>query len=171
MSEGDLYQEVCELLDLDRSYFSLLASVRFECLLTSSIRRFVDSAHDFVDLFDSSILPNVFRGLFLPVSPATSNEWIALRGRRFAPSLDSPLGGIVSHLTSTCGGNAHDLGGIDVSATGVHRSYFAKHALDLRNHNSFFQSKNEADSSIRCDFENTRIVPTHYAVLSRYDSP
>jgi hypothetical protein len=111
------------------------------------------------------------RRLIFSVSPATSSERLAFRCQRFAPSLDSLLDGIVSHLTSACRGNVHVLGVADISVSHVNWSYVAKNAVDLRNRNSFSQSSGPADSWIHYDFKNIRVLPTHYALLSYFTSP
>jgi hypothetical protein len=138
-------------------------------LSVSSIRRFVEPAFDFLDLFNSSIWSSLSRRLILPVSPEISNGRISvpeIRGRLFAPNSDSPLHGIIWHLASTSGGNLHDLDVVFASASSVHSSYEAKFALDLQNRNSHFLSQNEANRWIRYDFNNLRVVPTHYSILS-----
>jgi hypothetical protein len=165
VASGDqLHSIVWEFISRDRSHFSLLVFVRFEFLSVSSIRRFVKSASDFLDLFDSSIWSSVSRRLVLSVSPGASNDRVAVR--LFTPRSDQPLNRIISHLTSISGGNVHDLGVVVADASSIQSSYMAKHAFDLQNKNSAFHSQNQPNSWIRDDFKSARVIPTHYAISS-----
>jgi hypothetical protein len=168
-SEDQLHSIVWEFISRDRSHFSLLAFVHFEFLSASSIRRFVESASDFLDLFDSSIWSSVSHRLTLSVSPDASNDRVA--GHLFTPRSNQLLNGIISHLTSVSGGNLHDLGVVVANASSILSSYAAKHALDLQNRNSFFESQKQPNSWIRYDFKSARVIPTHYSILSWNGGP
>jgi hypothetical protein len=121
-SEDQLHLVVRKSIAPDRSHFSLFVFVRFEFLSASSIRHFIDSASDFLDLFDSSIWSNLSLRLVLAVSSAVSDDRAAapeIRRRLFTARSDQPLNGIISHLASTLGGNVHDLGVVVADASSV----------------------------------------------------
>jgi hypothetical protein len=99
------------------------------------------------------------------VVPSGSDDRVVIRGHRFRPDGKS-LDGIISHLTSKCGGNVHDKGVLTASSSGTSDGTHAKDALDLQNRGSYFVSANEADSWICLDFKNMEVTPTHYSILS-----
>jgi hypothetical protein len=167
-SEDQLYEVLWDFVDQDRSNFNLLSFVRFEYLSSSTIRRFIDSVSSFLDLFNSSIWSRLSSRLLLGVSTEVPNDRVAVsevRSQRFSPTSDSPLNGIISHLTSKYGRNIHDQGVVIASASSTNGNP-AKYVLDLQNHSSCFQSHNEANGWICIDFKDMCIIPTHYSILS-----
>jgi hypothetical protein len=89
------------------------------------------------------------------------------------------LDGIIARLTRQCGGNVHDQAVVEVissrpwNGTG---DFAANNVADLRG-SSFFRSDGQPSGDIShtrnnriCyDFRRRRIVPTHYAVRSRWN--
>ena len=85
-----------------------------------------------------------------------------------------PLEGIIAHLTRQCGGNVHDKGVVEATASSiwsglkdaaVYSSCEAKHATELGT-NVFFQSDPWPDSWICYDFKGQRVAPTSYSIRS-----
>ena len=74
-----------------------------------------------------------------------------------------PLNGIIAHLTRECGGNVHDKGVVEVTAS-INGEY-AKRAVDLGT-NSPFYSKCEPNQWILYDFKGQRVAPTSYSIRS-----
>jgi hypothetical protein len=107
--------------------------------------------------------------LILSVSPDAGNDRMAvpeIRDRVFAPNSASPLSEIISHLTSVSSRNAHDLGVLVASSSGViGSSNEAKHPLDLQNRGSFSQSNGQTDGWICGDFKKMRGILTHCSIL------
>jgi hypothetical protein len=106
--------------------------------------------------------------LLLAVSTEVPNDRVAVpevHSLRFSPTSDSPLNGIISHLTSKYGGNIHDRGVVVASASSTNWNP-AKNVLDLQNRDSCFQSENKANGWICIDFKDMRVIPTHYSILS-----
>ena len=75
-----------------------------------------------------------------------------------------PLNGIIAQLTRQCGGNVHEKGLVEVTASSVSsNSYQAKNAVELGT-DSFFQSNSEPTSWICYDFKRQRVTPTSYSI-------
>ena len=75
-----------------------------------------------------------------------------------------PLDGIIAHLTRECGGNVHDKGAVEVTASSESDlGYDARHAVELEKR-SCFVSNNEPNSWIRYDFKERRVCPTSYSI-------
>ena len=72
-----------------------------------------------------------------------------------------PLDGIIAHLTRECGGNVHEKGFVEVTASS--RGEDAKYAVDLGT-NSCFGSSDKPNSWIRYDFKGRRVAPTSYSI-------
>ena len=77
-----------------------------------------------------------------------------------------PLNGIIALLTRQCGGNVHEKGVVELTAssTGV---WDLKNVVELGT-NSWFICNNESNSWIRYDFKGRRVAPTSYSIRS-YD--
>ena len=75
-----------------------------------------------------------------------------------------PLNGIIAHLTLECGGNVHEKGAVEVTASSVCGiGYEAKNAVELGT-NSHFWSNCEPNSWICYDFQRRRVTPTSYSI-------
>ena len=89
-------------------------------------------------------------------------------GTEIAYDAGKPLDGIIAHLTRLCGGNVHEKGVVEVTASSVwaHRSGFvAQNAVDFESL-SEFRSNDEANSWICYEFKERRVVPTSYSIRS-----
>jgi hypothetical protein len=79
----------------------------------------------------------------------------------------APFKGIISHLTAKCGGNVHDRGIVEITASSAHQDDFGDYAprniADLGTY-SFFRSENKPGQWICLDFKTVRIEPTHYTI-------
>jgi hypothetical protein len=78
------------------------------------------------------------------------------------------LSGIISYLTTKCGGNVHDRGVVEITASSVSNRYYPQNAADLGNWNSFFCSKDKPRQWICLDFKTVRIESTHYTIRVSY---
>ena len=80
-----------------------------------------------------------------------------------------PLEGIIAHLTRECGGNVHDKGMVEVTASSVVRGFFGtsrpRNAVELGT-NLNFCSLPKKNSWIRYDFKGRRVAPTSYSIRS-----
>ena len=78
--------------------------------------------------------------------------------------------GIIHHLTLDCGGNVHDKGVVDVTAssTSDEKDYQPKYAVDLDKNNNFASCK-LPDSWLMYYFKSKKVRPTHYSIRSRHN--
>ena len=84
----------------------------------------------------------------------------------------APLRGIIAHLTQQCGGNVHEEGVVQVTASSVfddedyYEDEFApEHAVELES-GWEFRSENEEGAWICYDFKGRRVTPTSYTIKS-----
>ena len=77
-----------------------------------------------------------------------------------------PLDGIIAHLTRECGGNVHEKGVVEVTASSVDPNSplsDAKNVVDLGT-DSYFRSTDEEFPWICYDFKDWRVAPTSYTI-------
>jgi hypothetical protein len=72
----------------------------------------------------------------------------------FQPRDNFPLDGIVAELTRICGGNVHERGVVDVSASAVWSNYSPQNAVDL-GQKICFHSPNQPNQWLCYDFKNS----------------
>jgi hypothetical protein len=77
----------------------------------------------------------------------------------------SQLDGIIAALTRSGGGNVHDQGIVDVSASSVYLKFVARNAVDLDQKN-YFQSENHPNQWLCYDFKDRRIRLTDYSIAA-----
>ena len=75
-----------------------------------------------------------------------------------------PQQGIIASLTRNCGGNVHEEGIVEVTASGC-RFGSLKNVVQLGT-NSYFRSNDEPNSWICYDFKTRRVTPTSYMLIS-----
>ena len=81
----------------------------------------------------------------------------------------APLRGIIAHLTQKFGGNVHEKGIVEVTASSVTCSLEPKHAVELGS-DSEFCSRGTEDSWLCYDFKGgRRVTPTSYSIRSYQD--
>ena len=92
--------------------------------------------------------------------------------REFVYNDSKKLDGVIAHLTRECGGNVHDKGIVNVTASSVwdNRNRLPQVAVDFETTWSF-HSKNKPNSWICYDFQERRVVPTSYSVSSVGSGP
>ena len=78
-----------------------------------------------------------------------------------------PLNGIIAQLTRECGGNIHQKGVVEVTASGNWGDDQSKveHVVELGT-NSRLATTMVSDSWIRYDFKDRRVAPTSYSIRS-----
>jgi hypothetical protein len=163
-SEDWLFGIISDLVSHDDQQFVLFEFIQFEFLSSEVASRFVELACQFIDLLNSSILVRLGRRFVLPVSPDGSNARLGT-GRVIGLKPDSPLDGIIAYLTSKCGGNVHQRGIVNVTASSA--GSMAPAVADLQSRILFYQSAaREPDPWICYDFKNLQVTLTHYALLS-----
>ena len=97
-------------------------------------------------------------------------------GREFVyhkPLFPPELDGVISHLTRECGGNVHDKGIVNVTASSVYNNSRYHHPKNAAGSGTEwdYTSSNEEDTWICYDFKERRVLPTSYSVRSNDDGP
>ena len=90
------------------------------------------------------------------------------KGKEFVYNASKPLDGMIAYLTRECGGNVHNKGVVNVTASSVltnNIEHPAKDAVDLGT-DSQFETLNELNSWLCFDFKDRRIIPTSYSIRS-----
>jgi hypothetical protein len=169
ISEDSIYEFVRDLCSVDVEMNSLFEFVLFEYLTVSSMRDFISMSSNssiFLERLNQSIWDRLCDRLILSVSPLRSSRRLSSPpGRTFTLKSDSRLDGIISGLTSLCGGNVHDRGLVSITDSSHYSdSYIGKIAADLGNANSCFHSNNSPDQWLCYDFKNSRVALTHYSI-------
>jgi hypothetical protein len=90
--------------------------------------------------------------------------FIAGKGAKKEENRHLALSGIVSYLTEKCGGNIHDRGVVEITASSVSNPDYARNAADLGNWNSCFTSKDKPRQWICLDFKALRIELMHCTI-------
>jgi hypothetical protein len=81
------------------------------------------------------------------------------------------LSGIISSLTTKCGGNVNDMCVVEITASSVSGSDYAQNAGDLEDEWSSFESENKPGQWICLDFKALRIESTHYTIQTSWMGP
>jgi hypothetical protein len=89
--------------------------------------------------------------------------FIAEKGPKKEENREIVPSGIISHLMAKCGGNVHDMGLVEITASSVFSDNSPQNAADREN-DSYFRSESKPDQWICWDFKILRIEPTHYTV-------
>ena len=88
-----------------------------------------------------------------------------------------PLNGVIAHLTRECGGNVHEKGVVEVTASSLDDTRGAPGETNAPENvvefgsRSCFRSKHEQSQWIRYDFKERRVAPTSYSVRGGYVYP
>jgi hypothetical protein len=84
------------------------------------------------------------------------------------PFTNSSLNGLIAYLTVTKGGNPHENGVVEITASSVFKDdwgeYFPRNAVDVDSQYSEFSSKDEKGQWIILDLKGIKIRLTHYPV-------
>jgi hypothetical protein len=163
-SEDVLLDLICHhVRSGDELYFDLLELVQVEFLSKKIVRQYWELVCDHFDM--------------LNLNHWTSLQWTILRESRTSAyrhrhrfPVNSEMNGIVSCLTSICGGNVHEKSEVILTASSVHDNggtarWEMKHAVD-HNINTLFCSNGNTADWICFDFKERVVDPTHYSVCS-----
>ena len=161
--EDSLYHFIRSRSEKDLRFASLFEFVCFEFLTIGSSRDFMSFLNEnlLVDV-NSNIWRGICRRFILETQPKT-NPRCPSDKFEFVYDDSNPLEGIIAYLTRECGGNVHEKGIVNVTASSVFGPYDQKNAVDLDT-DVFYESKNEKDTWICYDFKEQRVIPTSYTV-------
>jgi hypothetical protein len=132
-----------------------------------TVNQFISNGCDFADFIDSSVWLSLGRRVVEGFSDENVNCRFLHAERTFSPSSKS-IDGMISYLTTKSGGNIHDKGLTEATASGIYKSspsYHPKNAIDLQNRSSCFESSGKPNSWICYDFKDMEVTPSHYAIL------
>jgi hypothetical protein len=104
-------------------------------------------------------------------TPSGSAGGVQFPFRKSAFGTETALEGIISYLTRKYVGNVHDAGVISITSSSVERDnpkYAPKNVADFTGE-TFFGTKDLADSWICFDFKGMRVIPTHYTMVTFHD--
>ena len=175
--EDSVYDFVRSRSQQDHRFASLFEFVYFEYLSDDRIQDFACFAKGcLLEELNTAIWDRICRRLVrssqLQGTPRTvvsdSDEKI---GRVFSYDTARPLDGIIAYLTMNCGGNIHEKGVVDITASGSNTNgEHCMNAADL-GANTYFASKDAPNSWICYNFKAKRVIPTSYSIRSFHSGP
>lgn len=182
--EDSLYDFLRTRFTSDLSFASLLKHVYFEYLSVDRVQDFVEFAEkNLLSQISADIWRKLSRRLIrVPVASdentngrhasvlekAPDSEPAASGTRVFKYDEQKPLNGIIAHLTRQCGGNVHDKGVVEVTASSDFVGQVPKNAADLEA-DTCFGSNNGLDTWLCYDFKDLKVTPTSYTIRSRFN--
>jgi hypothetical protein len=147
------------LLDFGTDYFDLLGCLHTEYLTQGGLRRLLETISQ--DQLDDDLWASLCRRLLLSGGADTVPE-SRFHVKEFPFEHWRPFEGIVSHLTSECGGNVHTEGIVSVTSSNNSSTRYRV----VEDSDSSFLSDYDDHSWIQFDFKNRKISPTHYTLQS-----
>ena len=164
--EDTLYDFVKSRSEKDVRFMSLFEFVYFEYLS-------VERMQDFASFVSENRLENITSGIWRQVcgrlileTKCKKNPRVSIPpGTEFVYDNSKPLEGVIAHLTRECGGNVHDKGMVNITASSVQSCYHQKHVADLGT-DSLYYSKNEKNTWVCYDFKDRQVIPKSYSVRS-----
>jgi hypothetical protein len=145
------------------AYFDLLEHLHLELLSKEVVRRYFHLVCDHFDRFNLTHWKSLQWRILGELRASTDRH-----RRRFPPNSEAK--GIISYLTSVCGGNVHERGEVLLTSSSVYDGggtarWEMKHAVD-HNIETHFHANNNGREWICFDFKKRMIEPTHYSVCS-----
>ena len=158
--EDSLYDFVRSRSAQDLRFASLFEFVYFKYL---SVNR-IENVSSFVS---ENLLENISSGIWRQICrrlilEAKANETNPRATLKFVYN-GSYHGGIIEHLQRECGGNVHDKGIVNVTASSVVSSDYLPKSVVSRGD---FYTQNQPDQWICYDFKHQSVSPTSYSVRS-----
>ena len=172
--EDSLYDFIQSRSEKDPSFANLFEFVYFEYLSVDHIKMFATFARE-------NLLENINAGIWTRICGRLLLETKRERKKNsravsppdieFDYNGSKPLKGIIAHLTHECGGNIHDNGVVNVTASSFNdASYHPKNVVDLRK-DSYYYSKYEQDTWICLDFKDKSVIPKSYSLRTCNNGP
>ena len=174
--EDSLYDFVRSRAESDLSFTSLFELVYFEYLSVDRIENFASFvSENLLENINSGIWRQICRRLILETKPNEKNPHVSKDkqdtgkkmtkpGIEFVYDSSKQLEGIIAHLTKQCGGNVHDKGIVNATASSVNGACEPKHAADLGT-TPVYQSRRDQEGAWICyEFKERRVIPTSYSV-------
>jgi hypothetical protein len=161
---------ICDRFRDDSQFATLFEYVRFEYLSSESIQSFISLMEEGFDFLTFAIWQSVCRRLSLPVSISNSRKCNRYYSHLCAFSTISCFDGIISYLTTRCGGNIVDQNIVSIKASSLpdERDFLYRQLVDFACHDTFY-TVDEPNSWICYDFKEISIDLSHYSIRSRFD--
>ena len=169
--EDSLYDFVRSRSETDLSFASLFEFTYFEYLSVNRIENFASFvSENLLENITSGVWRQICHRLILRANHTRKNPRSCI-GKKFVYDESKKLDGVIAYLTSEWGGNVHDKGIVNVTASSVHSDHSQpKNAVDLTT-DSCFWSESKPNSWICYDFKERRVIPTSYSVMSMGGGP
>jgi hypothetical protein len=152
------------VIELGPSYSELIGDVRFEYLSPSSINCFFE--HIQIHELNQGIWQQLWNRCRHRIAYDSGQNLLkGLRGGVVrSPESDSPFSGLISHLSSLCGGNVHEKGVIAITSSSNYRNNIWQIADYVWT--DYWYGNNETNSWIQFDFQDRIVSLTGYALKS-----
>ena len=174
ISEDALLALLLELASEDVAYSGMLRYVRFQFLSKESLDSFLERV--FPDLLDGSIWDSICGCLRLLNGSEVGKAGIPSEryhsavkkkkepaGIEFTPDKGA-FSGIISHLRSQCGGNVHEKGVVNITASGNGSN--SCHQITDYGWNGQWSSNSEPNSWVQFDFKAPTVCVKAYTIKS-----
>jgi hypothetical protein len=165
-SEDALLEYVIVNVSRDDSIWTLLEFVQFELLSVDSMKSISTLGSAFLSILNAPIWERLMSRLLLDVHPPCLNKRLP---PDFKYKEESPLNGIISHLTAKYGGNVFEKGVVDITASSLldDNNLCKKYAVELDTESEFATGNVTLGQSITYDFKGRRIHLSGYTIRSR----
>ena len=164
ISEDALLRLLLELASEDVAYSGMLRYVRFPFLSKESLDSFLERV--FPDLLDGPIWDSICACLRLLNGSEVgipSERYHSEAKKEFTPDKGA-FSGIISHLRSQCGGNVHQKGVVNITASG--NDLNKCHQITDYGWNGAWYSKDEENSWVQFDFKAPIVCVKAYTIKS-----
>lgn len=169
--EDSLYDLIRSKIDRDLSFSRLFEFVYFEYLSPDRIAHFVSfMATHLLDTINATIWNRISQRLIMTPSFSKDDDndprIMDTPAKEFPYEESKPLNGIISHLTQEFGGNVHDKGIVEITASSVNGGDCEPKCVADLEADSIYCSADELDTWICYDFKDMRVTPTSYSIRS-----
>jgi hypothetical protein len=166
-SEEQLFDIIYDRCRQNPEWFELLEFIQFDLLDPSSVSKLFTKSDEIYDHLNPSLWERLWSRLLLPVEVTKRND-SRIAGEVISYN-NEPLNGIIAFLTEEHGGNVHDCGIVEVTASSTYgrgREFMAQNVVNLKDPGAF-ESADRMNQWIMYDFKNRRVKLTHYTIRSR----
>jgi hypothetical protein len=149
------------IIELGTEYFDLLCCIQTEYLSRKGMSRLLESIsrYDISEYLWGSLCRRL---LLIDGSESLPDSRFVMNA--FGLESRESFKGIISHLSSQCGGNVHTHEIVSITASSNGRN--SCHQVVDYDWTDYWYSNNAANSWIQFDFKTRRISPTHYTIKS-----
>ena len=151
------------------TFACLFEFIHFEYLSVEAIEDFAGFVTDHLpECINAGIWTQICRRLTLRTQKKNPRD-VTPANREFAFDGSNFFGGILNHLTQKCGGNVHDKGVVNITASSVFQQNWAgAHPSNLVDYGSdaIYHSERDPNAYFCIDFYHRRVIPKGYSLKS-----